>query len=105
MSWIGRHDMQRAMAFLMTNDAISGPVNVTAPSPATNAQFSHTLGEVLHRPALATVPEFAIKLMFGEMGEETLLAGQRVLPKRLLDAGFEFAYPELSAALRHELGK
>ena len=105
MSWIGRRDMLRAMTFLMTNDAIAGPVNVTAPNPATNAQFSHTLGEVLHRPAIATVPEFVIKLMFGEMGEETLLSGQRVLPKRLLDAGFEFEYPELSAALRYELGK
>jgi uncharacterized protein (TIGR01777 family) len=105
MSWVGRHDAMRALLFLMTNDAISGPVNITSPNPATNAAFSHTLGEVLHRPALATVPEFAVKLMFGEMGQETLLSGQRVLPRRLLDAGFRFEYPELSAALRHELGK
>jgi NAD dependent epimerase/dehydratase family enzyme len=105
MSWIGRHDMLRAMLFLISTPALAGPVNVTAPHPATNAQFSHTLGEVLHRPALATVPEFAVKLMFGEMGEETLLAGQRVLPKRLLEAGFAFEYPDLAPALRHELGK
>jgi len=89
----------------MATDSLSGPVNITAPNPATNAQFSHTLGEVLHRPALATVPEFAVKLMFGEMGEETLLSGQRVLPHRLLGANFRFEYPELAAALRHELGK
>jgi NAD dependent epimerase/dehydratase family enzyme len=80
-------------------------VNLTAPNAATNAQFSHTLGQVLHRPALATVPEFAVKLMFGEMGEETVLSGQRVLPRVLLDAGFQFDYPDLPAALRHELGK
>ena len=105
MSWIGMHDLLRALVFLMETDAITGPVNVTAPNPATNAQFSHTLGEVLHRPALATVPEFAVKLMFGEMGEETLLSGQRVLPQRLLDSRFHFDYPELAGALRHELGK
>jgi uncharacterized protein len=105
MSWVGMHDLLRALVFLMVTDTLSGPVNITAPNPATNAQFSHTLGEVLHRPALATVPEFAVKLMFGEMGEETLLSGQRVLPRRLLDANFRFEYPELAAALRHELGK
>jgi uncharacterized protein len=105
MSWIGMHDLLRALVFLMTTDGVAGAVNVTAPNPATNAQFSHTLGEVLHRPAIATVPEFAVKLMFGEMGEETLLSGQRVLPRRLLDGKFQFEYPELAAALKHELGK
>jgi uncharacterized protein len=99
------HDLLRALVFLMTTDGVAGAVNVTAPNPATNAQFSHTLGEVLHRPAIATVPEFAVKLMFGEMGEETLLSGQRVLPRRLLDGKFQFEYPELAAALKHELGK
>ena len=105
MSWIGLHDMMRALDFVMQTESIRGPVNVSAPNPLTNAQFSHTLGEVLHRPALATVPEFAIKLMFGEMGEETLLSGQRVVPKCLSDNGFRFDYPELAAALLHELGK
>ena len=105
LSWIGRHDMVRALEFLMANETLSGAVNVTAPNPVTNATFSETLGHVLHRPTLTTVPEFAVKLMFGEMGEETLLSGQRVIPGRLLDAGFRFDYPELAAALRHELGK
>lgn len=105
MSWIGMHDTVRALEFLMVTDAIHGIVNVCGPNPATNAQFSHTLGEVLHRPALATVPEFAVKLMFGEMGEETLLSGQRVNPKCLLDAGFQPDFPDLEPALRHELGK
>lgn len=105
MSWIGLHDLLRALVFLIETPSLSGPVNVTAPNPVTNADFSHTLADVLHRPAVATVPEFAVKMMFGEMGEETLLSGQRVVPRRLLDAGFTFDYPELAAALRHELGK
>ena len=105
MTWIAMHDAVRALQFLMVTDALRGVVNVCAPNPVTNAQFSHTLGEVLHRPALATVPEFAVKLMFGEMGEETLLSGQRVSPKCLLGAGFRFDYPELGPALHHELGK
>ena len=105
MSWIGLHDLMRALTFLMTADRMNGIVNVTSPNPVPNAEFAHTLGAVLHRPAVATVPEFAIKLMFGEMGEETLLAGQRVVPKCLVDEGFGFDYPDLRAALRHELGK
>ena len=105
MSWIGMHDALRALEFLMVTDALRGIVNVCAPNPVTNAQFSHALGEALHRPALATVPEFAVKLMFGEMGEETLLSGQRVSPNCLLGAGFRFDFPELGPALRHELGK
>lgn len=105
MSWIAMRDLVRALYFLMTDDAMQGPVNVAAPNPVTNSQFSHTLGEVLHRPAVASVPEFAVKLMFGEMGEETLLSGQRVIPKCLLDRGFQFELPELGAALRRELGK
>jgi len=105
MSWIGMHDLVRTLAFLMTTESARGVFNVSAPNPVTNAEFSHTLGAVLHRPSVATVPEFAVKLMFGEMGEETLLSGQRVRPKCLLDSGFRFEYPELPGALRHELGK
>ena len=105
MSWIGMHDTVRALERLTVDADVHGIVNVCAPNPVTNAQFSHTLGDVLHRPALATVPEFAIRLMFGEMGEETLLSGQRVDPKCLLHMGFHFDFPDLGPALRHELGK
>jgi uncharacterized protein (TIGR01777 family) len=105
MSWIALTDAMRALEFLIASPSLSGAVNVTSPHPVPNAQFSETLGDVMHRPSVAAVPEFAIKLMFGEMGEETLLSGQRATPKRLLDAGFTFEYPELRAALRHELGK
>ena len=105
MSWIALEDALRALVFLMVTDSLSGPVNVTSPNPVTNAELAQTLGHVLHRPAVATVPEFALKLMYGEMAEETLLTGQRVLPRHLLAAGFRFEYPELEAALRHELGR
>jgi uncharacterized protein (TIGR01777 family) len=105
MSWIARDDLLRAIAFLLARDDVSGPVNLTAPAPATNAEFSHTLGRVLHRPAVAGVPEFAVKLAFGEMGEQTVLASQRVLPRVLERHGFTFRWPTLESALEHELGR
>jgi NAD dependent epimerase/dehydratase family enzyme len=86
-------------------DSCSGPFNLTAPTPVTNAEFGRTLGEVLHRPALLPVPGFALKALFGEMAEATILGGQRVLPRRLQEAGFTFRHPELAGALRAELGR
>ena len=105
MSWVSLDDTLGALHFLLFTDSLHGPVNVVAPNPVTNADFGHTLGHVLHRPALATVPPFALHLMFGEMADVMLLAGQRVLPRRLLEAGFEFRHPRLEEALRFELGK
>lgn len=102
MSWIARTDWVRAVRFLMDANGAGG-VNVVAPDPATNAEFTETLGRVLKRPTLMTVPEFAVRLAFGEMGEATVLASQRVLPERLLGAGFQFQYPTLASALIHEL--
>ena len=104
MSWISRADALAALQFALTNDAVQGPVNLTAPAPVTNAEFTRELGRALHRPAVAVVPEFAIKLMFGEMGEQTVLAGQRVRPKVLQGMGFRFLHPALPAALRAALG-
>jgi NAD dependent epimerase/dehydratase family enzyme len=78
-------------------------VNVTSPEPVRNAELTRVLGRVLKRPALVAVPGFAVRLLYGEMGEETVLAGQRVLPRRLGDAGFQFQFPLLEPALRHEL--
>jgi uncharacterized protein (TIGR01777 family) len=103
MSWIALSDVVRIYEFLIVNESVRGPVNVTSPNPAMNTDFSHTLGHVLHRPAIATVPEFAVKLMFGQMGEETVLASQRVMPRALEQAGFQFEHPTLEDALRHEL--
>jgi uncharacterized protein (TIGR01777 family) len=104
LSWISRTDIARAVAFLV-KASLGGPVNVTAPSPVTNEEFTRLLASALHRPAVAAVPAFAIRLAFGQMGEETVLAGQRVVPTRLLDAGFAFEHPMLDQAFRTELGR
>jgi uncharacterized protein (TIGR01777 family) len=103
VSWIALSDLVEAIVFLLHHPAISGPVNLTAPEPVTNAAMSETLGHVLGRPSKVTVPAFALRMMFGEMADGALLASQRVLPKRLLEAGFQFRYPRLEAALRAEL--
>jgi uncharacterized protein len=104
MSWIALDDWVRAVWFLLSADTISGPVNLVSPSPLPNAEFTTTLARVLGRPTLGIVPEFAVDILFGEMGRATLLASQRVHPRRLVGAGFEFTHPTLEQALRAELG-
>jgi uncharacterized protein len=103
MSWISLSDMINALIHLIRNDALSGPVNLVSPNPVTNREFTRTLGYVLGRPTLFVVPRFAAELVFGEMGDSTILASQRARPKRLLESGFEFSEPTLEAALRGEL--
>lgn len=105
MSWIAIDDLISILVFALENDDLSGPVNATAPQPATNEEFTDTLGQVLHRPTIIPVPAFGIKLLFGEMGETLLLEGCRVLPEKLQKAGFEFEYPELENALRAVLNE
>jgi uncharacterized protein (TIGR01777 family) len=103
LSWIARSDVVAALHFLLRDDDLRGPVNVVAPNPETNAQFSKILGHVISRPSLATVPAMAVRLMLGgEMANATVLASQRVRPKALDEYGFRFQYPHLEGALRHE---
>ena len=91
LSWISIHDAVAAMLHCFVTESLSGPVNVTAPNPVTNFDFTRTLAEVLHRPAFLRVPEIALKAILGkEMAESTVLASQRVLPKKLLASGFQF---------------
>lgn len=104
MSWISREDAIGAMHFALQSPDVRGVVNLVAPEPVTNATFAATLGRVLHRPALAPVPGFVLKTLFGEMAEGTILASQRVRPEALTAAGFRFLHPSLSSALRFELG-
>ncbi len=105
MSWISLADELGAIEHLMASD-VTGPVNLTAPAPVTNAEFVKTLGRVLHRPAVVPVPRFGPSLIVGREAAETLLyTGQRVLPKVLLSDGYEFAHPELETALRAVLGR
>jgi uncharacterized protein len=102
--WVHLGDVVAALVFCIDHDAASGAVNVTAPSPVTNADFSHALGRALNRPALLPVPAFGLRLLYGEMAQ-IVLTGQRVVPRRLLDLGFSFAHPELEPALRDVLGQ
>jgi len=102
-SWISLTDTVSALQTLIANGNVSGPVNVVSPNPVTNLDFTKAMAKVLRRPALFPLPEGAVKFFFGEMGVETLLASQRVQPKRLQEMGFSFQAPELQAALRTEM--
>lgn len=100
-SWISLHDQIEAMIHLLTNVEIDGPVNLTAPLPVTNAEFTKTLAGVLRRPHLFSVPKFALGIALGaDLASEALTASQRVIPERLNGtASFEFTHPTLEAAL------
>ena len=104
LSWITREDAVSALVHLASADALDGPVNVTGPEPATNAQLTAALGRALHRPAGLAAPAAALRLALGrEMADETLLASQRALPTRLQGSGFAFRDPDLAGALRAAL--
>jgi uncharacterized protein (TIGR01777 family) len=103
VSWIDIDDLVRIFLFAATTDTLSGAANAAAPHPVTNSEFTKTLGRVLGRPTLVPMPAFAVRLVFGEMGEELLLASDRMEPARLLGAGYEFRFPQLEGALRHLL--
>lgn len=104
MSWIALADEVAAIRFLIEDDQLSGPVNLTSPQPTTNAAFTRTLGRLLHRPTFLAVPRFGPRLVLGrEMADEILFMSQRVEPAALKAAGFRFQHPELEGALRAAL--
>ncbi len=103
MSWIHIEDLCRLIMFIIENQAIEGPVNATSPNPTQNKEFSLTLAKILTRPLFLTMPKFSVKLLFGEMGENLFLRGQKVVPTKLMRAGFVFEFPELAAALQNIL--
>jgi uncharacterized protein (TIGR01777 family) len=106
MSWIALDDEVAALRFLLDADGASGPFNLTAPNPATNAELAKTLAKVLGRPSIVPVPAFGPKLLLGsELAEQLLFASQRVAPAALDAAGFTFQHPSLEGALRAVLGK
>lgn len=105
ISWISLDDWTRAVAFLLGAGQLKGPVDLVAPVPVSNAEFTHALGHALGRPTIVPVPQAAIHLMFGDMGEQTILASQRVVPTRLLGAGFTFRHETISDALRAALAE
>jgi uncharacterized protein (TIGR01777 family) len=99
MSWVTLEDVVRGILFALQTETVQGPYNVVAPDPVTNKAFTRALAKAVHRPAPWIVPEFALKAMFGQMAQDTLLASTRAMPERLMTAGFEFASPELVGAL------
>jgi uncharacterized protein (TIGR01777 family) len=105
MPWIHVDDWTRLAVWVVDGEDRGGAYNGTAPNPVTNAEFSKTLGRVLGRPAVLPVPKLAMKARFGSELGEVVTGGQRVVPRRALDGGFEFAYPELEPALRNLLGR
>ena len=99
MSWISVNDLVRAVLFLLEHQECHGVYNLTAPNPATNAQFTQSLGRALSRPTLFPMPAFAARLAFGEMADALLLGGQKVAPARLKAAGFQWEAPYLGEGL------
>jgi uncharacterized protein len=103
MSWVHRLDWIEMVRWIVDTPSVVGPVNVTAPHPVTNTEFSHALGRALHRPALLPAPRFALKIALGEFAD-SVLASQRALPGRPLANGYHFRYPEIDIAFRGIFG-
>jgi len=104
ISWIHMDDQVDAIKFLIDNQEANGVYNLSSPNPVTNREFAKNLGQVMGRPSFIPVPEFAFRTMFGEVAT-VVVDGQRVLPKRLLELGYQFQFPQLEPALRETLGK
>lgn len=103
--WISLADEVRALRFLVERDDLEGPVNVTSPEPAPNAEFTRALGEVMRRPTVMVIPPVMIRLLYGKMSYWLAIESQRVVPEKLLAAGFEFTHPDLRSALVAALGE
>ena len=103
LSWIALEDLIALILHALANESMRGPVNAVAPNPVTNGEFTRALGEVLRRPTLFPVPAFVVRTVFGEMGQELLLASNRALPQVALASGFKFRYREIKGALEHVL--
>lgn len=105
MSWVDLTDVVGAFRHVLETVGLSGPVNLVAPNPVTNRDFTRALGRALGRPAIVPAPAFALRMLMGEMADALLLSGQRVLPTRLQETGYRFQYSQLEDALRHALAK
>ncbi|PZR16793.1 MAG: TIGR01777 family protein [Archangium gephyra] len=104
-SWVSIEDMLGLILFAAQNENVVGPLNLTSPNPVTSGDYARVLGRVLSRPAIAPLPGFALRALFGEMADGAILASQRALPQRAQSAGFTFLHPDLEQALRFTLGR
>lgn len=102
-SWVDIDDLVGAVQHVIKTGTLQGPVNVVSPAPVRNAEFTRTLASVLSRPAIFPMPAFAARLIFGQMGDELLLASQRVEPAKLMATGYVFQQPELRTSLEQIL--
>ena len=103
VSWIELDDLVELLVRALADDGLAGPINAVAPGPVTNAGLTAALGRALHRPTLLPLPAFAVRALFGEMGEALLLASTRVEPRVLIERGFAFGSPDIDRALTHAL--
>jgi len=105
MSWIDIDDVTGAIYHALTNNTLTGPVNVVSPHAVTNQEFTKVLGKVLCRPTLIPIPSFGLRMLFGAMADELLISGQNVIPAKLQASGYQFQYPDLEPSLRHVLNQ
>jgi len=103
MSWVGRDELASIIEYALTTETLTGPLNAVSPNPLRNAEFAKVSTKVLGHKSRGTMPAFLVRLVMGEMGEEFLLASRRIQPVKLLAAGYQFRFPELEQALRHEM--
>ena len=104
-SWVGRDELASIIEFTLITESLTGPVNAVSPNPLRHAEFASTAAQVLGRKSRLTLPAFLVRLLMGEMGEELMLSSRRIQPAKLLAAGYQFRFPELEVALRHEMGR
>jgi uncharacterized protein (TIGR01777 family) len=105
MSWISLDDLLGVILHVIGTPSLAGPVNAVAPHPVTQREFAKAMGRAMRRPAIAPLPAFVVKLMFGEMGRELLLSGQFAVPKALVASGFRFDSPRIAQAMAFEFGR
>ncbi len=103
MSWVGRDELVSIIEYALTTETLTGPLNAVSPDPLRNAEFARVSTKVLGHKSGVSMPAFLVRLVMGEMGEEFLLASRRIQPAKLLAAGYQFRFPELEQALRHEM--
>lgn len=104
-SWVSLDDVTGAILHILNTDSLEGPINATAPTPVTNKEFTRALGKVLCRPTLIPIPSFGLRALFGQMADECLIAGQKVMPTKLVKSNYQFRDTEIESALRRILGK
>lgn len=103
VSWVGRDELATIIEFVLTTESLTGPINAVSPNPLRNAEFARISNQIIGQKPRGSMPAFLVRLMMGEMGEELLLSSRRMQPAKLLAAGYQFRFPVLEAALRHEI--